>query len=171
MNKYEALRLMALQGAYKPDAESNVRYVMRWYSKTFHTPLHQVYELPLEDVWLAFYEERYQALEKEDLEDAVAKALESPEARQEREMEDEAEKASALEFAKMSEAMNKVSKTVDKVKETLGAMKAPEATLPVVPSTPIEEGIDMQFVDPEEMEKLLSGGMATDTKKESGFFR
>jgi hypothetical protein len=163
MNKYEALRLVALQGAYKPDAESNVRYVMRWYSKTFHTPLHEVYDLPLEDVWLAFYEERYQALEKEDLEDEVSKALESPEARNEREMEDEAEKASALEFAKMSEAMNKVAKTVDKVKETLGAMKTPEATLP--PAAPVvEEGIDMQFVDPEEMERLLSGGMATETK-------
>lgn len=170
MNKYEALRLVALQGAYKPDAESNVRYVMRWYSKTFHTPLHEVYDLPLEDVWLAFYEERYQALEKEDLEDEVAKALESPAARHEREMEDEAEKASALEFAKMSEAMNKVAKTVDKVKETIGSMKVPEVALP--PAAPvIEENIQMEFVDPEEMEKLLGGGMATDTKKETGFFR
>lgn len=170
MNKYEALRLVALQGAYKPDAESNVRYVMRWYSKTFHTPLHQVYDLPLEDVWLAFYEERYQAMEEEALNDEVAKALESPEARHEREMEDEAEKASALEFAKMSESTNKTAKTVDKVAETLSHVKTPEATLP--PAVPVmEENIQMEFIDPEEMEKLMSGGMATDTKKDAGFFR
>lgn len=170
MNKYEALRLVALQGAYKPDAESNVRFVLRWYSKTFHTPLHEVYELPLEDVWLAYYEERYQALEKEDLDEEVSKALESPEARNEREMEDEAEKASSLEFAKMSEAMNKVSKVVDKVKETIDHLKkVPEAALPPVPV--MEENIQMEFIDPDEMEKLMGGGMATETKKETGFFR
>jgi len=162
MNKYEALRLVALQGAYKPDAESNVRYVMRWYSKTFHTPLHEVYDLPLDDVWLAFYEERYQDLQREDLEDEVTKALESPEARNEREMEDEVEKASELEFTKMSEAVRKTAKVLDKVKETFESLKVPEATLPTAPV--LEEGIDMEFIDPDEMERLTSGGMAVKTK-------
>lgn len=160
MDRYEALRLIALRGAYRPDTEASVRYVMRWYSKTFHTPLHEVYELPLDDIWLAFYEERYQSMDPNELESEVAEALESPEARNEREMSEEVEKASVMEFAKMSESM---SKTQPINKEVLGPPKVPETVLPV--ATPvIEEGIEMEFVDPEEMERLLSGGTATETK-------
>lgn len=164
MDRYEALRLIALGGAYKPDSESNVRYVMRWYSKTFHTPLHEVYELPLDDVWLAFYEERYQALEREDLEAEVAKTLESPEARAEREMADEAEKASSMEFAKMSEGMANVTKMANKIKDSIDSVDRAPSSIPETAPPVIEENIQMEFVDDAEMEKLMNDGMATQTK-------
>lgn len=171
MDRYEALRLIALGGAYKPDSESNVRYVMRWYSKTFYTPLHEVYELPLDDIWLAFYEERYQALEREDLEAEVAKTLESPEARAEREMADETEKASTMEFAKMSESMAKVATLANKIKETMEAGDKAPASIPETAPPVIEENIQMEFVDDEEMKKLMDGGMATQTKVDPMSFK
>lgn len=162
MNHFEALRLIALAGVYKPDAESNLRYVMRWYSKTFHTPLHQVYELPIDDVWLAFYEERYQALDRDELEAEVAETLESPEARSEREMSEEAENASSLEFAKMSETMAKVTKVVENVKDYI---ESAPTSLPETAPPVIEENIQMEFIDDAEMERLMNDGMATQTKK------
>jgi hypothetical protein len=164
---YEALRIIALRGAYKPDSESNLRYVMRWYSKTFHTPLHEVYDLPLEDIWMAFFEERYHDMEREDLEEEVRKALESPAAAREREMGEEVEKASELSFQKMS-AMSNLAKKVNAIADKL---KAPDTLPETAPPPVIEENIQMEFVDDTEMEKLMDGGMANQTKKSGGFFK
>lgn len=176
MNTYDALKLIALKGAIKPDAESNVRYVLRWYSKTFHTPLHEVYNLPLEDVWFAYFEERYSDMERADLEEEVAMALESPEARDEREMAEEVEKAQDLTFAKLAEESNKnmanLPKAISQVQDAIQAMKSLQSDTPsvIAETAPIvEEDIQMEFIDEEEMEKIVSeGGMATKTK---GFFR
>ena len=164
MNTIEALRLIALKGAIKPDLESNTRFVLRWYSKTFNTPLPDVYNIPVEDVWLAYFEERYHGMEPEELEHEVEMALEDPDARKEREMADEVEKASELDFAKMAENMANMAKAVEKVKDmaTL-AVPAPASIAPEAP-LPLEPDIEMEFITPEDMEKLLDGGMATETK-------
>lgn len=167
MNKHECIRLIALKGAVKPDYESNVRYAMRWYSKTFHTPLHIVYSLPLDDIWLAFYEERYQDLSQEELQEEVRLALESPEAQREREMSMYRSEAEEVEFMKMAEKSNaNLNKTLEKVTQ---AVKTLESMAPVsLPEAPvIEEGIEMTFLDESELEKMLNGGMALETKEPS----
>lgn len=170
MHTLEALRLIALKGAVKPDAESNVRYVMRWYSKTFHTPLHVVEaEIPLEDLWLAFFEERYHNYDPETLEEEVAKLLETPEQRKEREMAEESEKAAETEFVKLAEQANQVKKKVDEAAEKmklaagmLSTNNLPETQRGIL--EPLEPDIQMEFVDDADMEKLLSGGMNNQTK-------
>lgn len=75
-----AIQAIALRGIVDPTPESQVRYVCRWYSKTFSTPLHVVYgEIPLEDIFLAFFEERYRELDEEDLNTEILKATLTPE--------------------------------------------------------------------------------------------
>ena len=62
-----ALRILALKEALSPEPSHDyfIRKVFRWYSKTFSTPLHQVYDLPLFDVIQAYYEDIYSNLADE----------------------------------------------------------------------------------------------------------
>lgn len=62
-----ALRILALKEALseEPSHDYFIRKVFRWYSKTFSTPLHLVYELPLFDIMQAYYEESYANLADE----------------------------------------------------------------------------------------------------------
>lgn len=175
MNTFDALNLLALSGAVKPTGESNLRYVMRWYSKTFHTPLHEVYHLPVEDIWLAFFEERYHGMPREELQTYIDLALETPEERARRIDAEEAEIASERAFKEMTEkaaAAKPVElKVMPRPADLLSQIPAlPETTL-ATPETPLEPDIEMTFVDPQEMEKLLEGGMGTQTKNNPMSFK
>lgn len=65
MNRFLAARLNALCAILHPewDPEYELRAIYRWYSRTFHTPLHQVAELPLDEVLQNYYEARFEELE------------------------------------------------------------------------------------------------------------
>lgn len=68
MNIYDAIRAIALRDVVKQDdSEYAIRKVLRWYSKTFHTPLHLAEELPIEYVLQAYWEENYENLGPEEL--------------------------------------------------------------------------------------------------------
>ena len=56
-NIYEYLKLKAFNGLLNETDEFFYRKICRWYSKTFCTPLHQVYKLPWDDVLLTYYED------------------------------------------------------------------------------------------------------------------
>lgn len=58
----EALQLLALRAVESPNWDDFYYSVCRWYSKTFHTPLHQVRSVPKADVMRAWYEEHYEEL-------------------------------------------------------------------------------------------------------------
>lgn len=75
MDELEAIQLVAFSLVAKTrrnessgDPAYIFRQIHRWYSKTFSTELHKVYELPTFDVLQAFYEERYESMEDQDLE-------------------------------------------------------------------------------------------------------
>lgn len=170
MNLFDSLNRIALARAFKPDAEANLRYVMRWYSKTFATPLHVVIEeIPVEDIWLAFFEERYAGMTRNELLEYVELALETPEERAARELAEENEEASERAFAEMSAKAAKtpipIPVNVSPADLLTQVPSLPETTLPAV-MEPLQEGIEMTFVDasPEELDKLLDGGMANQTK-------
>jgi hypothetical protein len=63
------LRLEAMRSVLSQDGEYSLRYVRRWYSREFSTPLHLVGTpdgvVPLDDVLQAFYEDRYSSLGRE----------------------------------------------------------------------------------------------------------
>lgn len=60
------LKEIALANVADPDSAYFYRYVCRWYSKTFHTPLNKTYSLPSQDVFMAYFEEGYEAMDDED---------------------------------------------------------------------------------------------------------
>ncbi len=63
MDYIDGIRARALLAILRPTLEANFRHIFRWYSKTFHTPLHEVDDLPIEHILLHWYECEYEALE------------------------------------------------------------------------------------------------------------
>lgn len=53
---YESLQFEAITAILTNDIEYFERKVRRWYSKTFHTPLHEVYGLPWDFILKNYYE-------------------------------------------------------------------------------------------------------------------
>lgn len=62
-----ALKVAALRDVLKQEGDYQMRSVFRWYSKVFHTPLHLVDSLPIEDILRAYYEEHYESLDEGEL--------------------------------------------------------------------------------------------------------
>lgn len=62
-----AVKLNAMKSVSDPDTDYYLRFICRWYAKTFFTPLHVVADLPLEDILTAYYEESYERMDEKDL--------------------------------------------------------------------------------------------------------
>jgi hypothetical protein len=64
MDQIRALQIIALKEVLSktPSSDFQTRMVCRWYSKTFHTPLHIVESLPEFDVLQAYFEDQYETL-------------------------------------------------------------------------------------------------------------
>jgi hypothetical protein len=60
------LKEIALANVSDPSYEYYYRYVCRWFSKTFHTPLREVYDMPMDQVFLAYFEEGYEKIAESD---------------------------------------------------------------------------------------------------------
>jgi hypothetical protein len=67
--------------AKEKSADYSIRYIMRWYSKTFHTPLHLVQTLQLTDILTAYFESRYEQMDELDLAEERKELLKSDEER------------------------------------------------------------------------------------------
>lgn len=83
MDVLDSLRACALRDVLSKNAsrDYNLRAIFRYYAKTFHTPLHVVQDLPLVDVFQAYFEENFEAMEYEDLEAERQRLIETPEQR------------------------------------------------------------------------------------------
>ena len=55
--------------AKEKDSDYSLRYIYRWYSTKYHTPLHLVPTLQLTDILTAYFESKYEEMSDEDLED------------------------------------------------------------------------------------------------------
>lgn len=69
------LKEIALANVADPTTEYFYRYMCRWYSKTFHTPLHVVFTLPFQDVALAYFEEGYESMDEDDRFEEMMRAI------------------------------------------------------------------------------------------------
>ena len=67
MDTYSAIRILALKAVMRPDAEYFVRKTIRWYSKTFSTPIADVEQIPFDTVLQAYFEERYGEMSRDEL--------------------------------------------------------------------------------------------------------
>lgn len=68
MNIWEAIRIQALKTVMEPTVDFELRKKFRWYSRTFHTPLKEVEELPVEEVIRTYWETAYDDMTEGELE-------------------------------------------------------------------------------------------------------
>lgn len=149
----KAIRLIALAavvGEGEKDADYAIRKIMRWYSKTFHTPLHVVSTLPVEDVLESYYETSYEEMSEAQREVERKELLLSEADRRAAMRKEDADEAEAEAYAK--EAAEEEARAPKKLKRVnpVPAKLAPEQVL-VVPELPSElpPNIDMKFMDAE----------------------
>jgi hypothetical protein len=77
-----SLRILALNAVHdKSDWEAAYRRICRWYSTTFHTPLHLVPDLDEAYVLQHYYEHAYEQMEDEEWRKEALEAVETPEER------------------------------------------------------------------------------------------
>lgn len=187
MTSEDQIILVAIRNAYyaqtrrlsQTPSDYQLRRVFRDYSARFHTPLHVVETLPLEDVlthyWEAYYEE---ATKPEDIMTDIIRMVKEPDAlRREQEMEDAADAAS---WRDMMDENNKESaiKRLDEVVKRFAAklppsgMKVPPKDRDVNmvqttgPAPKVVEKISMRFAAPEDIdEDADSFGLMVNPKK------
>lgn len=81
MDVFESLQAQALLAVLEPDHDAWMRHICRFYSKTFHVPLPQVVELPVEDLVLAYFEDRFEEMDDDGRQEVLERLLETPEER------------------------------------------------------------------------------------------
>lgn len=151
------------------DSDYELRQIFRWYSKTFSTPLHQVVELPLEDVLRAWYEEEFEGMKEEDLEQVVRERAISEERRRELDRLDDVRAARDHDDVAESQAHN--AKLPKRLEETILPLQGALADLlrsvrdgreaelvPVTVQKPLpglQPDIKMTFLDEREFEEEL----------------
>lgn len=154
----DSIRIRALSSVVDPDWDSFLQGVFEWYSITYHTPLYEVMDLPVDYVLYTYYRGVYRQMEKDERHNEAIWLLETPEERAARKEED---KRSEDEFMKQAMAHNnnaKSPKLSSKVEEVLKKMKqkkpapAPEVSLPSGPPT---EEITIKYMSEEEFEAEL----------------
>lgn len=89
MDIYSSAKILALKATIKNDSNHEMRKIMRWYSKNLHTPLDKVYELPLDFVLQAYYEDRFDDMDREEIRRNMIAVTESEEDRKKREKDEE----------------------------------------------------------------------------------
>ena len=100
MSNSSSIRIRALADVLNgKDSNYLLRRLFRWYSKTFHTALAEVSELPLEDILRVYWEEIYENLEEPELEDERMQLLESEQDRSHRLAKEEEELSEADAYA------------------------------------------------------------------------
>ncbi|CAB4127019.1 hypothetical protein UFOVP75_54 [uncultured Caudovirales phage] len=169
MDVYKAIQLKALANVMldESDVEYRIRYISRWYSKTFHTPLSEVDDIPFVVLLQAFFEEKYENESEAELELLRNALIESDEERKVREAK-EAEMAFddiqfAQEFAKAEQARIK--------KKELAATPERGAEIALVPKKEAiretEPLIKMDFSDMDSFEKEYGEFGAMDQPKKA----
>jgi hypothetical protein len=168
MDPIDALRYVAMRDVVDDTSEYRLRSIFRWYSKTFHTPLVQVEELPLFEVLQTYFEVRYEDMSEQERQDEIVRLLETEEELAARKKAEDVADAEAEEFARQTEEQAKVKKTakskileaaknleknLDKLKEVLPKQEERAVELP--------PDIKMSFIEDSEFEEMLEGGMGS----------
>lgn len=86
MDLFESIQQQAMMAVVEPDDEATMRYICRYYSKTYATPLHLVKQLPIAEVLQTFYEDVFGQMDEEAREERIEWLLMSPEDRKDNEL-------------------------------------------------------------------------------------
>jgi uncharacterized protein with von Willebrand factor type A (vWA) domain len=123
---HEEVRLRALTSVVDPDDDDNQQAIFEWYSREFHTPLHTVYELPLDDVFAAYYRAYYRQLRPDEQHNEAIWLLETPEERRARKDADARNEEDFMRKTQVAagKKRKKTSKLSTKVDDMLNKMQA-----------------------------------------------
>jgi hypothetical protein len=175
----EAARIEAALAVKHRDGDYTLRQIYRWYSRTFHTPLHQVPDLDPLEVLQAFYEDRLGDMKDEELLDEIQDLIQTHEEKLEALRVEAQTKTEDEVFSQMIET--KVQAAEAKEKEEIAAAAPrqqitrplPEATLEGMSVTgkPLREDlvappdIHIKFID-DDLLDLEAEGHGTMTQPE-----
>ncbi|GAC1696258.1 MAG: hypothetical protein NVS9B9_18800 [Ktedonobacteraceae bacterium] len=161
MNYSDTMLIRALLAHIKSDTDYNLRYVFRWYSKTFHTPLHTVERLPLDFILEHYFEDSVEQMSPEARHKKVRELLLTQEERERRSSNEDAEEADAELFrAQALEEQKKLEKEqIEEANKELVVSQQqggslPEPTVPSPDESP-KPDIQMSFVDLSELDKEM----------------
>lgn len=191
MTNEDHIILIAVRNAYlaktkrleEAPLDYQLRKIFREYSQRFHTPLYKVYELPLEEVLLDYWESLYEELEpKEIMQDMIRMSRTEDETRLLQESEDEMD-ADAHRWAQDEKKRESAVKKIDEVvKRFQSAIKPGLKPVSMSPANPgrevemvqptigkppkVEERISMRFAGPEEVDDDMDAlGLFDDPSK------
>lgn len=153
MTFLEAIRLKALYAVQHPDRQYFIRTVIRWYSKTFHTPIQAVEELLLEEVLQTYYEEQYRDLPPEELEKEIKELTLDPEEQIKQKLLEDQEEAEIWEIGQMiAKEQREHELKAAQPKDPIRAEEQRQKLIRDVDSDlPSSEGIHMDFVTDDEI--------------------
>lgn len=149
------------RGRIEPDGDYFLRRIFRWYSKTFATPLHAVYELPLDDILTHYWESQYEDMEDDERETTIIRLRESDEDRRLREGKEQEEQDSDAEWLRQveQEEQERLKRRKEQEPEVAPAPKPKpkreDDGIPEYEAKPIE-GFKVNFLhDPKEIDDLM----------------
>jgi hypothetical protein len=167
INYYDAIQLISLNNllnlqADKPtDKEYDLNRIFRIYSKKYSTPLHVVRTLPIHDILTAYFDDLFEDLEPERLEEIRVDLLKSAADREKEKQTEDWDDSDIEEFlnkttAEAVEIDKKIKEILDSGVKPLISQKA-DVPLgnPLLDTKPLPN-IKMTFISPEEMERQLN---------------
>jgi hypothetical protein len=128
VNNIKAIKTLAMAAVVSENDDYNLRYVQRWYSKEYSTPLADVEDIPVPDLLQTYFEVRYEDMAATDRKQEIERLLETEEEHRLRCREEDAEEASLAEFAKQIEinakkaAPTKMQDAVTQIQGALGGL-------------------------------------------------
>jgi hypothetical protein len=159
MSLVDDLQILALKAVIDGDSDYNLRFVLRWYSKTFATPLHLVKTLPLPDVIQAFWESRYETMDEDALDDERLKIIETREERVARAIEADKEQMEVEEFMAENSKLVKKPGEIQPPSAIPYIKSMPETSLPDLQDVPIRklpENMSIRFAPTDFFEEMIN---------------
>jgi hypothetical protein len=116
------------------------RKICRWYSTTFHTPLHIVNSMPYDEILLHYYEHNYEKLPYNEVLRLAHEVL--PELAQQKEKEDEEFIKSLLESKSKKQSLNKSTTQSPNIPAKMGE-PLPESPKEIFKTFDVDEDEDL----------------------------
>ncbi len=133
------------------DPEYNLRSLFRWYSRTFHTPLHEVPDLPLDDILRTWWESYYESLTPEQLETERKRLAETEAEARARRLAEDVDQVGDDEFLQMTETeeAKRLARGTAEDKNLDSETALPNVPFGKALGNIIPPDIDMKFSDPD----------------------
>ncbi len=159
MDLAEEIKILAFLEVRNKTLGYSLRTVYRWYSREFATPLHLVHTLPYTEVLQAYFEDQFENMSEDELEDARVLLIETDGQREVRLAEEERLKSSEAAFLKFAADEAKRLETTKvpeqvPVREVAHPHKAiKDVQLPVPKEIPPD--VTVKFVDDNFFEDMM----------------